>query len=547
MAIDLQKQLLTQYSELQKKIHELEAGTCKAPDVKKLSSLLGIYKERDNSYMLRVRRTAGETSPQNLRDCGEVMERNGIDHGHFSTRQNIQFHGVPAANVERTILDFTARDMPFRGGGGNTFRNVATSPSSGVSATETFDTTSHTYAVWEWVYTYEKAYQFGRKFKLGFTSEERDDSNAGIQDLGFVPKIENGEQGFKVYGGGGMGRGASLGAVLFEFLPQQYILRASQAMIDLFHEHGNREVRAKARLRFVLQEIGEEAFIRLFNEYFDKADAPDYNHTEVDYQPQIDALKQFDEAAPSDAAYEGWKQRAVKPSKFDGIYSVRLFVRKGNFDAAAFRAFAELLETVGSAGIRVTIEQDAIVPLVHESALPVLYRLLAEKLPAQAVTSGRFEKHIVSCIGAASCPIGVLKAPEAAESVADALDELYDDYPELLDATYEGVLDAIRISGCASSCGLNLVAGLGFNGGKKRIDGAPVEVYQVHIGGQIDESNHQLALTDPEWIVPATQIGDFTTRIVRDYLDAYKGGAEQSLSEYTRTLREGFDPQKYLA
>lgn len=543
---DIKQQLEDQYDDLQAKINEYLAGECKAPDVKHKSALLGIYKERNDSFMLRIRRTAGHTSPQNFRDIADISDRFSIDHGHFSTRQNIQMHGVPGEHVADAIRAFNAADLNFRGGGGNTFRNVATSPLSGVSPTETFDTVPHTRGVWNWVYYYEKAYQFCRKFKLGFTSEEFDDSNAGIQDLGFVAKIKDGERGFKVYGAGGMGRGASLGTVLFEFLPEKDIIRASQAMIDLFYDHGDREVRAKARLRFVLQRLGEEEFHKLFFSYYEKADAPDYIHEAIDYTPELEALKKNEtEAAPSEG-FEQWKQRAVSPTKFgDEIVSVRLYIRRGNFNANDFRSFADILDAVGSKGIRLIISQDAVIPLVHKSKLTELYTLLSNKLPNQAVVDGRFKKQIVSCIGAAECPIGILQSPVAAEAVAEALDDLFDEYSELRSELYESVLDGINISGCASSCGLNLVAGLGFHGMKKRLDGELFEIYQVYVGGQIDETNHQLAKTDASWLVKADDIDSFVSAVVRSYVESYKAGTKETMREYLLRQRESFNPAEF--
>jgi sulfite reductase beta subunit-like hemoprotein len=545
---DLIEQLEAQYSDLQKTINLFLNGEAKAPDVKKKSSLLGIYKERDDTFMLRVRRTAGEVTAQNLLDASKIMEENGISHGHFSTRQNIQFHEVPAQNVEKTILGFNAAKMFFRGGGGNTFRNVSTSPQSGISSTEFFDTTPYADSVWEWAQNYEKAFLFGRKFKLGFTSEDIDDSNAGIQDLGFVPKIVDGKRGFKVYGGGGMGRGASLGVVLFEFLEPKDILRVSQAMIDLFYEKGNREVRSKARLRFVAQELGDDGFRDLFLDYLSKTDAPDYTHTERDYAPFVKNLKTPAGSVSSQTEFENWKVRAVQPTKFgDDIVSVRLFVRGGNLDSKAFKILGEIVESVGAPFIRVSILQDAFISLVHVDALEFLYTELKERLPVQAVTDASFTRHIVSCIGAGRCPIGILKAPEASKTVESSLNKLFENYEELRSELYEAVVDGINISGCGSGCGLNQVAAIGFNGGKKRIDGEMVEVYQVWVGGEINENSpHSLAATNDNWIVPATEIGNYVSNIVVKFIGQYKGGGDKTLREYMAKNRADFSFEEFL-
>jgi len=231
----------------------------------------------------------------------------------------------------------------------------------------------------------------------------------------------------------------------------------------------------------------------------------------------------------------------VKDTKFgDDVKSVRLFVRGGNFKANDLRELATILDATGAPELRSAITQDVIFPLVHASKLPELYRLLREKLPEQATTDGSYTRHIVSCIGAAKCPIGILQAPEAADNIAKALEELISEYKDIAPEVYESILDGINISGCASSCGLNLCAGIGFNGMKKKIDGVLTELYQVHIGGEINETNHQLAKTDAEWVVKADEIDTFVVSLVREYLDLYKEGNKQTLREFMIGKRETF-------
>ncbi len=231
--------------------------------------------------------------------------------------------------------------------------------------------------------------------------------------------------------------------------------------------------------------------------YYAKADAPDFAYESINYETKVAALKILT-ATDDSIEFKNWTVRTVSPTKFgDDIVSVRLFIRRGNFAAGDFRSLAEILESIGSDGIRVTIEQDGVIPLVHRSALPTLFAALREKLPSQAVTDGKFNRHVVSCIGAAECPIGILKSPITAEAVAEALDDLFEEHEDLRSELYHSILDGINISGCASSCGLYLVAGIGFHGQKKKINGELLEIYQVHIGGRIDETaEHLLSKTD---------------------------------------------------
>jgi len=546
---DLKDQLYAQYEDLQQITNAFIEGDAKATDVKHQSALLGIYKERNDTFMHRLRMTAGIVTPQYMRDIADVMDQVGIEHGHLSTRQNIQLHGVPLAKIEESLKSFYERGIYTRGGGGNTFRNVITSSYSGVSSTEVFDTTPYVNSVWDYVYGYQKAYEFGRKLKVGFTSEPADDTDAGIQDLGFIPQIVDGKKGFKVYGGGGMGRGGSLGILLFDFLPADKVIEATIAIIDLFHEHGDRENRSKARLRFILERLGEEGFKELYMSYFNKADIPDEAKLieELDYAGFTSKVKVFDNEAPESIDYANWVQRTVRETKFEDVVAVRVFARKGNFDSKAFRALANLVDELGSPFIRITLEQDAVIPFVHKSTLPYLYKALLEKLPDQASTSESFVQHVISCIGAERCPIGVLKAPAAAEAVAEALDEFFADKRELKNELYTMLVDSIHISGCPSSCGRNQSSPLGFNGMKKKVDGVLTDFYQIHVGASIAEvRSHLLAKTDPTWIVNAQDIGKFVVNVIAQFVDAYKAGTVATLREFTISLRDKFKVEDYV-
>ena len=543
------EQLHNQYSELQTVINEYIGGNVKASDVKHQSALLGIYKERNETFMVRLRITGGEVSNQNYRDIADVMESVGIDHGHLSTRQNIQLHGVEVTKVEEALKEFYARHIHTRGGGGNTFRNIITSSMSGVSNSEVFDTLPHVKSVWKYIYTYQKAFEFGRKLKVGFTSEPNDDTDAGIQDLGFVPKIVDGKEGFKVYGGGGMGRGGSLGITLFEFLPAEDIIQATVAMIDLFHEHGDRKNRNKARLRFILERLGEEKFKELYLDIFNSVKiAEDSKIVEYDdYESIVSNLVKFEDPDPSDEEYKGWIKRSTVATKFDNVVALRLFVRRGNFKADDFRALADIVESVGSPITRITLEQDAIIPFVHKSALPYLYKALQEKLPNQAVTNDSFEQHIVCCIGAELCPIGVLKSPVAALTIAKSLDNLFEDKKELKDVLYQQIIGSVHVSGCSSSCGRNQSSAIGFHGLKKKFDGVLTEIYQVHIGANISEnSEHMLAKTDVSSIVKADKIGVFVANIVSKFIESYEAGQSKTLREFAISLRDEFKVEDYL-
>ncbi len=545
--IRITENLERKYRELQDKINELEYGGCNAADVKKLGAPFGVYVEKNGKYMARVRRLNGELTPQELDDTVDIMNSHDIAYAHFSSRRNIQVHGVPSASVYSTLMAFGNKGMVFKGGGGNTFRSVAGSPYAGVSQKEVFDTTPYMEAVWNYIFTYDKAFTLGRKFKLAFSSDSSDEANCGVQDMGLMAVVRNGQKGFKVYGGGGLGRGCALGIELVAFLPAERVVQCVAAAIDLFSDHGDRENRAKARLRFLRQKIGDDEFRNLYLEYLEKLDAPLLqNLKEVDYNRMTGDLTEFTDPVPECSGYKGWLARSVKKTKFSDVVSVRLYIRKGVFAPENLATLAAVLRTIGAPCIRLTPQQDLVIPMVHKTALPFVYKILTEQLSEQTIIDGSFPRHIISCIGSEVCSMGLINSPAVADEIASALDELFVDYPDIRDEVYADVIDGIRVSGCGSSCVANQIAAIGFNGHKKRIGGALTDIFFIHIGGSITEDGHYIAVSKPEWWIKTSQTAGFTAKIVEEYLDDYRSGNHRSLQSFMLQKREGFDPVKYL-
>lgn len=347
--INMNNELVLKYRELQDRIDQLQNGECNTADVKKMSASFGVYAEKDGNYMARVRRLNGELSPKEIDDTVDIMKNHHISHVHFSSRRNMQLHGVPSRSVYSTLVDFGEKGMVFKGGGGNTFRSVAGSPYAGFSRTEVFDTTPYMDAVWDYIFSYEKAFQLGRKFKLGFSSEPWDEANCAVQDLGLQAVVRQEQRGFKVYGGGGLGRDASLGIELVPFLPEERAVQAVTAAIDLFFDHGDRENRSKARFRFVRQKMGDDAFRRLYLEYLGESDAPLLHDLEQnDYTDMVSALVKFKDPSPDCEAFRSWRERSVQDTRFDDVCSVRLFVRKGIFKHKHLSQLSSALREVGA-------------------------------------------------------------------------------------------------------------------------------------------------------------------------------------------------------
>ncbi len=492
------------YLQLKTKIDEYLTGSITADQLKPFAAPFGIYEQRNGLFMVRIRISGGHISLQNLRDVAAIMEQNRIGSAHLSTRQDIQLHDVPAENIFSTMESCDLSGFPFKGGGGNTYRNILASADSGFGGDSVFDVMPYVDNLNSFLRKYEKAFGLPRKLKAGFFSNKSEILNAAVQDLGFAAKICGGRKGFKVYGGGGMGRESSLGTVLFDFLPDSEVLRCAAAMTDLFYDHGDRINRNQARIRYILKRLGEDEFKRLFNEYY--AQTPVYASTltaGVNYAHLSEKVKRAAAQPATESGYDLWKKYAVLPTNLGpDIASVRLYVPYGNLTAAQLVKLAGLGEKLNSGFLRLLPSQDILIPLTHSSSLAEIYHSLLKDFSEIDLTLKSFIGHIVSCVGAGVCKIGILKSPEIADAVGAQMDKLLPvDSTEKIEIL-RTLTDHVRISGCPNSCAGHPAAKIGLQGQKKRIGEITSDVCLFFTGLSTDENALRLSApaTEDEYV-----------------------------------------------
>lgn len=466
----MENKLEAEYLTLKKEVEKYLNGELSAADLKHSAAPFGIYQQRDDLFMTRIRITGGHLAVSELSAIADIIDKNNIGYAHLTTRQDIQLQGVPAENIYATIRECTESGLPFKGGGGNTFRNIAVSPDSGIAPDSVFDVVPHAKSLNDIMFTWDKAFELPRKLKIGFASSEKNELMAAVQDLGFIAKIKDGKQGFKVYGGGGMGTYSALGMKLFDFIPIDEVPRCTLAMTELFYDHGDRKNRNTARIRFIVKRLGKEKFIELFNEYFKKTIFYLKNFPEWEFKLGSET-KNF----PEQSFNHDWIKYAVSPSRFgDDIVSVKLFVPEGNLTAGQLRKIADASNLYGVSFVRLTPEQDIILPLVQRNALPELYNFLKTELKDIDLTLESFKGHITCCLGATVCKIGILDSPALGNAVAAELDKA-----DIKAELYSKILDMIKISGCPNSCAGHPTACIGMQGQKKRIDDKLENVYKI--------------------------------------------------------------------
>lgn len=506
-----------QYLELENGIIDYTNNIIKSPDLKKKGSKFGIYEQKGKKMMLRLKAVGGELSTQNFKDLVDIMFKQNIPFLHLSTRQNYQLHEVDFDKVKSTIELCNNKEMYFRGGGGNTFRSILVSTYTGVDKKSNFDVIPYAKMIENEVFFIDKAFDFGRKLKIGFSNSSDDEFVMAVQDMGFVAKEINGKKGFKVFAGGGMGRGSKIGHILLEFLPEEDLLKAVKAMIELFYDRGDRVNRMQARLRFLVEKIGIDGFRKLFLEYFNKETIENGIIKPIDYANFIPNLTKF-EINNTDENYNQWIDFCVKETKFKDIVSLVLYVKNGDLSKEHAQKLANLLDNINSPIVRATINQNLVIPMVHKSALPYIYEFLNNEIPEIVSESFSIRGQIRACVGSTVCMIGVQDSVSIADSIAVELDNLANLYPQYRKIIFKEAKN-IRISGCPSSCAGIPVAPLGFIGLKKRINDVLTDCMQVYMGGILTESIQSLAFEIPNLIIPIDEIPLLVRRLFEDYLE----------------------------
>lgn len=511
------KDIEKEYLELQEGITEYSNNNLKSADLKKRGSKFGIYEQKGKKMMLRLKAVGGELSIEKFKSLASIMEKEEIPYLHLSTRQNYQLHEVEFERVKDTIEQCNSKEMYFRGGGGNTFRSILVSTYTGVNKRNIFDVMPYARMVENEVFFMDKAFDFGRKLKIGFSNSLDDEFVMAVQDMGFVAKEINGEKGFKVYCGGGMGRGSKIGHVLIEFLPEADLLRAVKALIDLFYDRGDRVNRMQARLRFLVEKMGFEGFKKLYLDYFGKETIVNGKIPKIDYEKKVRELKQFDEIENSET-FNLWKDICTKETKFKDVVSLVLYVKNGNLTAKDIEKLYILMKDINTPTIRATINQNLVIPLVHKSAIPYIYKYLSEAIPEIVTETISIRGQIRACVGAKVCMIGVQDSQSIADAIGDELDQLAKEFPQYRKIIFKEAKN-IRISGCPSSCAGVPVAPLGFIGLKKKINDKLTDCMQVYMGGILTDSIQSLAFEIPNLILPIDEIPILVKSLFRDYLE----------------------------
>lgn len=501
----------------------------------------GTYGQRQSgdAQMLRVKIPQGLLDAAQLRALAHVAATWSRGFGHVTTRQNVQFHFVRLRDLEPAMRHLAACGLTTREACGNSVRNITACPHAGVDAREVFDVTPYAEALTRHLLRHALSSTLPRKFKIAFEGcAEGDHVFSAINDIGFRARLDaEGRPAFRVTVAGGTATLATSGQVLAEALPAGEILSFAEALLAVFHRLGDRQHRQRNRMKFLLRNLGFEAFKAHFDAHWAglrgaasarlpfEPDAPPEEQPPVQgarrvpVAPEVIARRVTRDAptnvpglAPRvrvelrvvDDARARWRASNVRAQRQPGFAQVTIRLPLGDVTSEQWRVLAELAEGYADGTLRTTVDQNALLRWVAFQDLEALYaRLLAAGL-AQAGAGSLAD--VTSCPGAESCKLAVTQSRGMGRTLAEQLDA----QPALVAAA--AGLD-IKISGCPNGCGQHHVAGIGLQGSVRQLDGRPVPQYFVMVGGGQDEGQAHFGRLAAK--VPARRVPEALERLAR--------------------------------
>ena len=451
----------------------------------------GIYGQRQPGVqMVRSKIPSGMLTAAQAGQLARVAEEFGGGRGHLTTRQNIQFHFVPLERVADLMHVLADAGLTNREACYNTVRNVTTCAWAGIARDEVFDVRPYAQRVAFALLRKDLTGNLPRKFKIAFDGCAGRDCIAGaINDIGLRAVVRDGERGFRILVAGGLGPLPTEAQLLEEFVPEDRLLNRCEAVIRIFNRYGNRGNKNKARLKFVLRERGIE-WLReqVEKEYQLILTGGGIEWPEMvpegfgGYQSQPQPLGQgallpvAGRHETGDGAYDAWLSTNVAEQKQTGYAAVTVRVEQGNLRAEQLRELARIAVACGDGTLRVSIDQNLLLPFVPLARLPEVHRALAAI--GLGAARARHIDDVVTCPGAYSCNLALTKSMNLGAALGETL-RRYDD-PRV-----RGL--SIKISGCPNACGQHWVGDFGFFGNARKIDGREVPYYQMLLGGGYDE------------------------------------------------------------
>lgn len=516
--------------ELERKIHEFQEGKLDEEKFRSLRLARGVYGQRQQGVqMIRIKLPYGKVTSKQLKRICDVSDEYSTGRLHITTRQDIQIHYVDLNRTPELWAELEKDEVTLREACGNTVRNVTASETAGIDVDEPFDVSPYADALFRYFLRNPSSQEMGRKFKVSFSASDADTGLSYMHDLGFIAKIQQGVKGFKVMLGGGLGSQPRHADVLFDFLPTDKIIPLMDGVIRVFDRYGERKSRAKARLKFLLKDLGLEGFKKLLTQ---EQKAVPYTLVPIDAL-SYPKIKVENAAIPkveitNKKEFEKWKLTNIVPQKQGGFVAIGIKVLLGDFYTDKARLLADLVQKYAAGELRLSLRQNILIPYVKEELIPFFYTEL-EKL---GFVEAGYNKalDITACPGTDTCNLGIASSTGIAVELERIIKAEYPQYISNSDVV-------IKISGCMNACGQHNMANIGFQGMSIRTrDKLVAPALQVLLGGG-NIGNGKGVFADKVVKVPSKR-GPEALRLILDDFD--KNGNGLSYGDYYKEKGEHY-------
>ncbi|MDZ4086154.1 MAG: nitrite/sulfite reductase [Tabrizicola sp.] len=519
-------------------------GSLTEDEFRPLRLMNGLYLQL-HAYMLRVAIPYGTVSPRQMRQLAYIADTWDKGYGHFTTRQNIQFNWPKLPDVPAILGALADVEMHAIQTSGNCVRNVTADHFAGAAADEIADPRPYAELLRQWSTDHPEFQFLPRKFKIAITGSPNDRAVTRAHDIGLrMVRNAAGEPGFEVIVGGGLGRTPMIGVTVRDFLPEADLLPYVEAVLSVYNTLGRRDNKYKARIKITVHETGAEEITRMIEARFAElrplfaghdqkllAEIRDAFAPPAFRNAPVDAYDAFYSADPVFRAWADTNLTAHRNAQY-AIVTISLKAHgqtPGDASSDQMRLMADLAVTYGHGDLRISHEQNVILPHVHKSDLPTLHAALTHA--GLGTANVGLLSDIIACPGMDYCALATARSIPVAQELATHF--------EALKLEHEIGPLKIKISGCINACGHHHVGHIGILG----LDRAGVENYQITLGGDGTEDAVIGEKTGPGFayteIVPAIE------RILRAYLDLRVEPSETFLQAFKRVGMEPFKAALY--
>lgn len=452
----------------------------------------GLYYQLDHtSHMQRIKVPGGLLDVAQLEVLADIADTYGRSIAHITTRQDFQFHWVDVDRIMEIYERLHAVGISTRGACADSIRNITACPDAGIAPDEAFDVSPYMLALHEYFLFNPLNLTMPRKFKISVSGCPADCAQGPINDIGIYAHRRGEEPGFGVLAGGGLSSQPFLARRVREFLPAADLLIMCEAIVRVQHRYGERKNRKKARMKYLVKKVGEKSFVAMVEEEFARLERErgsalraELAEMLADYRPAMPVLPPGGAATAGDPEAAHWIRTNTRPQRQSGYRMATVVVPLGDLTGEQLRGLAALVRRLGNGTLRLTNEQNAVLPWIPEGRLAELYGELRRLELGEA--NALHLTDVVSCPGMDYCSLAMTRSMGVAEHIRQSL------------LAQNGAIETIgglrvKISGCPNACGQHHVGDIGLTGVLSK-DGNGIERphYSILVGGGVGETSARL-------------------------------------------------------